>query len=209
MFLWEFESLLLIQTLDKKMKKLTIGILTIATIFGLSSCAKDVEDYNLVEKNQKALLSVSSSVTITGDDYGCWYTSRINVGKISQIKNSYIWLIQNVDPKRIDPDPSVNYNSLYFGSNTQPFHSNPASKSVSDIRDWIISAITELGGSDPVSGQWQCEIDSSNPDQINVTIYNNGDGCGNVETVFPNYGTGVGSGIRTAVFVSFDEVNNL
>jgi len=114
-----------------------------------------------------------------------------------------------VDPSPIDPDPSVNYNSLYFGSNTQPFHSNPASKSVSDIRDWIISAITELGGSDPVSGQWECEIDSSNPDQINVTIYNNGSGCGNVVSVFPNYGLGVGSVKKTAVFVSFDLVNNL
>ena len=193
------------------MKKLTIGILTIVTIvtmFVLSSCAKNVDD-NLLEKSHKALLSASSAVTITGDDYGCWYTSKIVVGKMSQIKNSYIWVIRNVDAKSIDPDPSVNYNSLYFGSNTQPFHSNPASKSVSDIRDWIISAIAELGGSDPVSGQWQCDIDSSNPDQINVTIYNNADGCGNVETVFPNYGLGVGSGIKTAVFVSFDLVNNL
>jgi hypothetical protein len=190
------------------MKKLTIGILTSVTMFVLSSCAKDVED-NLLEKSHKALLSAPSAVTITGDVRGCWYTSQIVVGQISQIKNSYIWVIQNVDPKPIDPDPSVNYNSLYFGSNTQPFHSNPASRSVSDIRDWIISAITELGGSDPVSGQWQCDIDSSNPDQINVTIYNNGDGCGNVETVFPNYGMGVGSGKKTAVFVSFDLAGNL
>ena|SRR5438477_8680548 len=190
------------------MKKLTIGILTIVTVFVLSSCAKDVKD-NLLEQSRKAALSVHSTVTITGDVYGCWYTSKIVVGNISQIKNSYIWLIQNVDPKPIDPDPSVNYNRLYFGSNTQPFHSNPASKGVSDIRDWITSAITELGGSDPISGQWQCDIDSSNPDQINVTIYNNGSGCGNLETVFPNYGLGVGSGIKTAVFVSFDLVGNL
>jgi hypothetical protein len=187
-------------------KKLTIGILTIVTIFVLSSCAKDVED-KLPETSHKAILSAPPAVTITGDVYGCWYTSKIVIGQISQIKNSYIWVIQNVDSKPIDPDPSVNYNSLYFGSNTQPFHSNPAGKSVSDIRDWIISAITELGGSDPVSGQWQCDIDSSNPGQINVTIYNNGSGCGNVETVFPNYGTGVGS-IKTAVFVSFDLVSN-
>jgi hypothetical protein len=190
------------------MKKLTIAILTIAPIFVLSSCAKDVED-NLPEKNQKALLSATSAVTVTGDAYGCWYTSRIAVGQISQIKNSYIWVIQNVDSKTIDPDPSVNYNRLYFGSNTQPFHSNPASKSVSDIRDWIISAITELGGSDPLGGKWQCDIDSSNPDQVNITIYNNGSGCGNVETVFPNYGLGVGSGTQTAVFVSFDLAGNL
>jgi len=190
------------------MKKLTIGILTMVTMFVLSSCAKNVDD-NLLEKSHKALLSAPSAVTITGDDYGCWYTSKIVVGKMSQIKNSYIWVIRNVDAKSIDPDPSVNYNSLYFGSNTQPFHSNPASKSVSDIRDWIISAIAELGGSDPVSGQWQCDIDSSNPDQINVTIYNNADGCGNVETVFPNYGLGVGSDKKTAVFVSFDLAGNL
>jgi hypothetical protein len=190
------------------MKKLTIGILTLVTIFALSSCAKNVED-NLPEKTQKALLSsVPPAVTVTGDAYGCWYTSNIVVGQISQIQNSYIWVIQNADLKPIDPDPSVNYNSLYFGSNTQPFHSNPASRSASDIRDWIISAITELGGSDPISGHWQCEIDSSNPDQINVTIYNNGSGCGNVETVFPNYGLGVGSGVKTAVFVSFDLVGN-
>jgi len=208
MFLWEFESIINSNPNIKKMKKLTIGILTIVTMFVLSSCAKNVDD-NLLEKSHKALLSAPSAVTITGDDYGCWYTSKIVVGKMSQIKNSYIWVIRNVDAKSIDPDPSVNYNSLYFGSNTQPFHSNPASKSVSDIRDWIISAIAELGGSDPVSGQWQCDIDSSNPDQINVTIYNNADGCGNVETVFPNYGLGVGSGIKTAVFVSFDLVNNL
>ena len=208
MFLWEFESIINSNPNIKKMKKLTIGILTMVTMFVLSSCAKNVDD-NLLEKSHKALLSAPSAVTITGDDYGCWYTSKIVVGKMSQIKNSYIWVIQNVDAKSIDPDPSVNYNSLYFGSNTQPFHSNPASKSVSDIRDWIISAIAELGGSDPVSGQWQCDIDSSNPDQINVTIYNNADGCGNVETVFPNYGLGVGSGIKTAVFVSFDLVNNL
>ena len=208
MFLWEFESIINSNPNIKKMKKLTIGILTIVTMFVLSSCAKNVDD-NLFEKSHKALLSAPSAVTITGDDYGCWYTSKIVVGKMSQIKNSYIWVIRNVDAKSIDPDPSVNYNSLYFGSNTQPFHSNPASKSVSDIRDWIISAIAELGGSDPVSGQWQCDIDSSNPDQINVTIYNNADGCGNVETVFPNYGLGVGSGIKTAVFVSFDLVNNL
>jgi len=208
MFLWEFESIINSNPNIKKMKKLTIGILTIVTMFVLSSCAKNVDD-NLLEKSHKALLSAPSAVTITGDDYGCWYTSKIVVGKMSQIKNSYIWVIRNVDAKSIDPDPSVNYNSLYFGSNTQPFHSNPASKSLSDIRDWIISAIAELGGSDPVSGQWQCDIDSSNPDQINVTIYNNADGCGNVETVFPNYGLGVGSGIKTAVFVSFDLVNNL
>jgi hypothetical protein len=207
MFLWEFESIINSNPNTKKMKKLTIGILTIVTIFALSSCTKDVED-NLLEKSHKALLSAPSAVAITGDDYGCWYTSKIVVGQISQIKNSYIWVIQNVAPEPIDSDPSVNYNSLYFGSNTQPFHSNPASKSVSDIRDWIISAITELGGSDPVSGQWQCDIDSSNPDQINVTIYNNGDGCGNVETVFPNHGLGVGTGIKTAVFVSFDLVSN-
>src|SRR4029079_605335 len=206
MFLWEFESIINSNPNIKKMKKLTIGILTMVTMFVLSSCAKNVDD-NLLEKSHKALLSAPSAVTITGDDYGCWYTSKIVVGKMSQIKNSYIWVIRNVDAKSIDPDPSVNYNSLYFGSNTQPFHSNPASKSVSDIRDWIISAIAELGGSDPVSGQWQCDIDSSNPDQINVTIYNNADGCGNVETVFPNYGLGVGSGIKTAVFVSFDLVN--
>ena len=190
------------------MKKLTIGILAIVTTLALSSCAKDVQD-NLPERSQKNLLSAPAAVTVTGDSYGCWYTSRIAVGQISQIKNSYIWVIQNVDPQPIDPDPSVNYNTLYFGSNTAPFHSNPASKSVSDIRDWIISAITELGGSDPVSGQWQCDIDSSNPDQVNVTIYNNGSGCGNVETVFPNYGLGVGSGKKTAVFVSFDLVGNL
>ena len=208
MFLWEFESIINSNPNIKKMKKLTIGILTTVTMFVLSSCAKNVDD-NLLEKSHKALLSAPSAVTITGDDYGCWYTSKIVVGKMSQIKNSYIWVIRNVDAKSIDPDPAVNYNSLYFGSNTQPFHSNPASKSVSDIRDWIISAIAELGGSDPVSGQWQCDIDSSNPDQINVTIYNNADGCGNVETVFPNYGLGVGSGIKTAVFVSFDLVNNL
>lgn len=189
------------------MKKLTIGVLTVVTAFVLSSCAKDAKD-NLVDKSQKTVLAAPSTVTITGDVYGCWYTSRIVVGQISKIKNSYIWAIQNVDPQPIDPDPSVNSNSLYFGSNTNPFHSNPASKSVSDIRDWIISAITELGGSDPVSGQWQCDIDSSNPDQINVTIYNNGSGCGNVETVFPNYGLGVGSGIKTAVFVSFDLVGH-
>jgi len=208
MFLWEFESIINSNPNIKKMKKLTIGILTMVTMFVLSSCAKNVDD-NLLEKSHKALLSAPSAITITGDDYGCWYTSKIVVGKMSQIKNSYIWVIRNVDAKSIDPDPSLNYNSLYFGSNTQPFHSNPASKSVSDIRDWIISAIAELGGSDPVSGQWQCDIDSSNPDQINVTIYNNADGCGNVETVFPNYGLGVGSGIKTAVFVSFDLVNNL
>jgi len=188
------------------MKKLTIGILTIITAFVLSSCAKDIKD-NLPERSQKALLS-KPSVTITGDVYGCWYTSKIVVGKLSQIKNSYLWVIQNMDSKPIDPDPSANSNSLYFGSNTEPFHSNPAGKSASDIRDWIISAITELGGSDPVNGQWQCDIDSSNPDQINVTIYNNGSGCGNVETVFPNYGFGVGSGMKTAVFVSFDLTNS-
>ena len=185
------------------MRKLTIGILAIVTMFILSSCMKNVED-NLPETSQKTLSSASPAVTITGDVYGCWYTSRIGIGKISQIKNSYIWVIQNADPNPINPDPSENNNSLYFGSNTQPFHSNPASKSVSDIRDWIISAITELGGSDPVTGQWQCDIDPSNPNQINVTIYNNGSGCGNVETVFPNYGQGVGSGIKTAVFISFD-----
>jgi len=190
------------------MKKLIVGIITSGAVFVLSSCAKDIKD-NLPEKSQKAALSVPSAVTVTGDAYGCWYTSKIVVGQINQIKNSYIWLIQNSDTKPIDPDPSANNNILYFGSNTQPFHSNPASKSVNDIRDWIISAITELGGSDPVSGQWQCDIDSSNPDQINVTIYNNADGCGNVETVFPNYGLGVGSGIKTAVFVSFDLINNL
>lgn len=196
------------------MKKLTIGILTIVTLFVLSSCAKNVKDNllvkdNLSEKSQKTALSVPSAITVTGDAYGCWYTSKIVVGKITQIQNSYIWLIQNGDFKPIDPDPSVNYNNLYFGSNTQPFHSNPASKSVSDIRDWIISAITELGGSDPTDGQWQCDIDSSNPDQINVTIYNNGSGCGNLQTVFPNYGTGSASGIKTAVFVAFDLTGNL
>lgn len=195
------------------MKKLTIGILTILTVFVLSSCAKDVNDnlleQGLSEQSKKTALSAPPTVTITGDSYGCWYTSRIVVGNISQIKNSYIWLIQNADPNPIDPDQSVNYNSLLFGSNTQPFHSNPAGKSVSDIRDWIISAITELGGSDPVSGQWKCDIDASNPDQINVTIYNNGSGCGNVETVFPNYGSGVASGTKTAVFVSFDLAGNL
>ena len=190
------------------MKTLTIGILTIVSVFVLSSCAKNVND-NLLQQSQlqgsqEVALSVPSNVTITGDSYGCWYTSKIVVGKIKKIKNSYIWLIQNVDPKPIDPDPSVNYNSLYFGSNTQPFHSNPASKGVSDIRDWIISAITELGGSDPISGQWQCDIDLSNSNQINVTIYNNGAGCGNMETVFPNYDLGGGPGIKTAVFVSFD-----
>jgi len=173
----------------------------------LSSCAKDSKD-NLIDKSHNAALSTSSAVSITGDVYGCWYTSQIIVGQISKIQNSYIWAIQNLDPKPIDPDPSVNYNSLYFGSNTQPFHSNPASKKVSDIRDWIISAITELGGSDPVSGQWQCDIDSSNPSQINVTIYNNGSGCGNVQTVFPNLGLGLGFGVKTAVFVSFDLVSN-
>ena len=183
------------------MKKLTIGILTIVTVLVLSSCAKDMKD-NLLEKTQKAALS--STVSVTGETYGCWYTSKVVVGKISKITNSYIWLIQNVDPKPIDLDPSVNYNKLYFGSNTQPFHSNPASKRVSDIKDWIISAITELGGSDPITGNWECDIDSSNPDQINVTIYNNGSGCDNLETVFPNFGSGVGSGMKTAVFVSFD-----
>src|SRR5262249_23355769 len=116
------------------MKKLTIGILTIVTAFVLSSCAKDVngdlqEQSRLQEQNHKAASPETSTVTITGESYGCWYTSKIVVGKISQIKNSYIWLIQNIDPKPIDPDPSVNSNSLYFGSNTQPFHSNPASKS--------------------------------------------------------------------------------
>jgi len=80
----------------------------------------------LFDKTQKTALSVPSAVTITGDAYGCWYTSRIVVGQISQIKNSYIRVIQNVDLKPIDPDPSANYNSLYFGSNTQAFHSNPA-----------------------------------------------------------------------------------
>src|SRR4051812_10982949 len=100
------------------MKKLTIGLLTIVTIFVLSSCAKDVDD-NLLEKSQKTILSAPAAVTTTGDSYGCWYTSRIVVGQISQIKNSYIWVIQNVDAKPIDPDPSVNYNNLYFGSNTQ------------------------------------------------------------------------------------------
>jgi hypothetical protein len=189
------------------MKRLTIGILTNVTMLVLSSCAKDAKD-NLPDKSQKAALSTPSAVTITGDVYACWYTSRIVVGQISKIQNSYIWAIQNTDPKPIDPDPSVNYNSLYFGSNTLPFHSNPASKKVSDIRDWIISAITELGGSDPVSGQWQCDIDSSDPNQINVTIYNNGSGCGNVQTVFPNYGFGVGAGVKTAVFISFDLVSN-
>jgi hypothetical protein len=190
------------------MKKLTAGILTIVIAFVLSSCMKNVKDNSLPETSQKAVSSTASAITITGDVYGCWYTSKIVIGKISKIKNSYIWVIQNVDPKPIDPDPSVNNNSLYFGSNTEPFHSNPASKSVSDIRDWMISAITELGGSDPVSGQWQCDIDSSYPNQVNVTIYNNGSGCGNVESVFPNYGYGVGSGIRTAVFVSFDMASN-
>jgi hypothetical protein len=185
------------------MKKLTIGILTIVTVIALSSCAKDMKD-DLLTMSQKTPSLVHSAVTVTGDTYGCWYTSKIVVGKISQIKNSYIWVIQNDDPKPIDQDPLVNSNSLYFGSNTQPFHSNPASKRVSDIRDWIISAITELGGSDPISGNWECDIDSSNPDQINVTIYNNGSGCGNLETIFPNYGSGVGSGVKTAVFVSFD-----
>src|SRR6187551_1609604 len=100
------------------MKKLTIGILTIVTTIALSSCAKDVRD-NLPEKSHKALLSAPAAVTVTGDVYGCWYTSRIAVGQISQIENSYIWVIQNVDPKPIDPDPSANYNTLYFGSNTQ------------------------------------------------------------------------------------------
>jgi hypothetical protein len=189
------------------MKKLSIGILTILTVLVLSSCAKDAQD-NLLEQTQKAVSPTRSAVAITGDVYGCWYTSKIVVGKISQIKNSYIWVIQNADFNPIDPDPSVNFNGLFFGSNTEPFHSNPASKSVSDIRDWIISAITELGGSDPVSGQWQCDVDSSNPNQINVTIYNNGSGCGSPVTVFPNYGGGVGSGIKTAVFVSFDLVSN-
>jgi hypothetical protein len=184
------------------MKKLTLGILTIVTVFTLSSCAKDMKD-TLLENSQMATSAVNSAVTLTGDTYGCWYTSKIIVGKISKIKNSYIWLVQNEDPKPIDLDPSVNSNSLYFGSNTQPFHSNPASKRVSDIRDWIISAITELGGSDPISGNWECDIDSSNPHQINVTIYNNGSGCGNLETVFPN-GPGLGSSVKTAVFVSFD-----
>jgi hypothetical protein len=197
------------------MKTLTIGILTIATVFVLSSCAKDsllgqsrgAKD-NLPEQSHKAALSATPAVTITGDVYGCWYTSRIAVGQISQIKNSYIWVIQNMDAKPIDPDPSGNGNSLYFGSNTQPFHSNPAGRSVSEIRDWIISALTELGGSDPINGHWECNIDSSNPNQINVTIYNNGSGCGNLQTVFPNYGLGVGPGIKTAVFVSFDLVGN-
>lgn len=193
------------------MKKIftPLGILAIATMFVLSSCVKDVSEENLPQKSHKALLSAPSAVTTTGESYGCWYTSRIIVGQISQIKNSYIWVIQNADPKTIDADPSVNENSLLFGSNTQPFHSNPASKSVSDIRDWIISAITELGGSNPVSGHWQCNIDSSNPDQINVTIYNNGSGCDNLQTVFPNTGLGLGTGVKTAVFVSFDLVNNL
>src|SRR5689334_22348625 len=148
-------TLTLCHSKTKEMKKLTIGILTFATMFILSSCAKDAKDI-LFEKSQKALSASSPSVTITGDAYGCWYTSRISIGQMSAIKNSYIWLIQNADSKAIDPDPSVNYNSLYFGSDTQPFHSNPASKSVSDIRDWIISAITELGGSDPTTGHWQC-----------------------------------------------------
>jgi len=189
------------------MKKLTTGILTIVTTITLSSCAKNIND-NLIEKNGKGVLPAGSPVLITGDVYGCWYTSKIVVGKMSQIKNSYIWVIQNADATPIDPDPLVNNNTLYFGSNTEPFHSNPASKSVSDIRDWIISAITELGGSDPISGQWQCDIDSSNPNQINVTIYNNGSGCGNVQTFFPNYDLGAGSDIKTAVFVSFDLVSN-
>jgi hypothetical protein len=189
------------------MKKLTLGVLTIVTMFGLSSCSKDVED-NLPEKSHKALPG-ASAVTITGNTYGCWYTSNIIVGQMSQIKNSYIWVIQNTDHKTIDPDPSVNNNGLIFGSNSQPFHSNPASKSVSDIREWISSAITELGGSDPASGHWQCDIDASNPNQINVTIYNNGSGCGNEETIFPN-GNGLDgeSGKQTAVFVSFDLVGN-
>ena len=188
------------------MKKLIIGVLTIVTMFELSSCSKDVED-NLLEKSHKAIPR-TSAVTITGDAHGCWFTSNIVVGQISQIENSYIWVIQNVDHKPIDPDPSVNNNSLLFGSDSEPFHSNPASKSVSDIRDWISSAITELGGSDPISGHWQCDIDPSNPDQINVTIYNNGSGCGNLETVFPNNGVGGESGVQTAVFVSFDLVSN-
>jgi hypothetical protein len=186
------------------MKRLALGILINVTMCILTSCAKDAKD--LVDKSQKAALSTPSAVTITGDVYGCWYTSKIALGTISQIKNSYIWVIQNVDPKPIDPDPSANYNTLILGSNTVPFHSNPVSRSASDIRDWIIAAITELGGSDPVSGQWQCDIDSSNPGQINVTIYNNGSGCGNVTTVFPNYPLGVG--VKTAVFVSFDLVGN-
>lgn len=188
------------------MKKLTIGILVIVAMFALSSCTKDVEN-NLLEKSHKAIPPGASAVTITGGAYGCWYTSNIVVGQITQIKNSYIWVIQNVDYEPIDPDPSVNYNSLILGSNSQPFHSNPASKSVSDIKDWIISAMTELGGSDPVSGHWQCDIDSSNPEQIKVTIYNNGSGCGNLETVFPNHDLGIG--MKTAVFVSFDLVGNL
>lgn len=192
---------------NKKIKWLPIGIVTTVTMFVLSSCAKDVAD-NLPEKSKKSVSPGPPALTITGDAYGCWYTSKIIVGQISKIKNSYIWVIQNVDTKPIDPDPSVNYNISYFGSDTEPFHSNPASKSVSDIRDWIISAITELGGSDPVSGNWQCDIDSSNPSQINVTIYNNGSGCGNLETIFPNYDFGVGS-VKTAVFVSFDLTGNL
>ena len=183
-----------------------IGIVTTVTMSVLSSCAKDVTDI-LPEKSQKSVSPGPQALTITGDTYGCWYTSRILVGQISKIKNSYIWLIQNADAKPIDPDPSANYNLSYFGSDTEPFHSNPASKSVSDIRDWIISAITELGGSDPASGNWQCDIDSSNPSQINVTIYNNGSGCGNLETIFPNYDFGVGS-VKTAVFVSFDLAGN-
>jgi hypothetical protein len=75
------------------MKKLTIGI----TMFVLSSCAKDAKD-NLLDKSQKAALSLSSAVTTTGDVYGCWYTSRIVVGQISKIKNSYIWAISKCGP---------------------------------------------------------------------------------------------------------------
>ena len=68
-------------------------------MFVLSSCGKDAKD-NLLEKSHKALLSAPSAVTITGDVYGCWYTSQIVVGQISQIKNSYIWVIQrNIGPE--------------------------------------------------------------------------------------------------------------
>src|SRR3954470_1333560 len=98
------------------MKKLTIGILTIVTVIALSSCAKDMKD-DLLTMSQKTPSLVHSAVSVTGDTYGCWYTSKIVVGKISQIKNSYIWVIQNDDPKPIDQDPLVNSNSLYFGSN--------------------------------------------------------------------------------------------
>ena len=61
------------------MKKLTIGILTMVTVFALSSCAKDMKD-NLLQNSLNATSPVHSAVTVTGDTYGCWYTSKIVVG---------------------------------------------------------------------------------------------------------------------------------